>query len=152
MRTRSLTMKILTLDSPHSMISRLIYWLLGLPPAINFLELKPFDNTPPKVEVHEKNIPASIISLMIAVMIVLFMTQTSVLQDASATTQASTASLADFMSEDPFFEMLIRAIGFAVNLIAFWVIPLSAFLIAATRSVLEAFPDLKNHSRLDPEE
>lgn len=134
------------------MIPRLIYWLLGLPPAIDFSSLKPFTNELPKVVIHKRNISASLISLMIAVMIVLLVTQTRVFQNASTATQASIDGLADFMSEEPFFEVMIRAIGFAVNLIAFWVIPLSAFFIAATRSAFEAFPSLKNHRRLDAPE
>ncbi len=137
------------------MINRLLcllYWLLGLPPAINFSGLKPFDNTLPKVVIHERNILASVISLMIAVMIVLFVTQTSVLQDASAATQASVNSLADFMSEAPLISIPIRLIGFALNLIALWLTPLALCLIATMRSVLEMFPNLKNHRRLDATE
>lgn len=82
---------------------------------------------------------------MIATSIALFVTQTRVLQDASTTTQASVDSFAEFMSGEPLFEIFIRVVGFALILIFLWVIPLSLFLIAAVRSVLEAFPVLKNH-------
>lgn len=127
------------------MIPRLIYWLLGLPPAIDFSSLKPFTNELPKVVIHKRNISASLISLMIAVMIVLLVTQTRVFQNASTATQASVDSFAEFMSGEPLFEIFIRVVGFALILIFLWVIPLSLFLIAAVRSVLEVRPSLKNH-------
>lgn len=131
------------------MITRLLYWSLGLPPAINFSGMKPFDNTPPKVVIHKRSIPAAVISLMIAVAIFLLVTQYRILQNTSSAADALVNSFAEFMSEDPLLEITIRWVGFALIVIFLWLIPLAIFLIAAVRSVLETFPSLKNHRDLD---
>lgn len=140
------TSTLLTIPMTH-----FLCWLLGLPPSIDFSKVKHFDSTPPKVVIHKRNIPASFISLSIAVMIFLFVTQTRVLQDAYAATDMWFDSIAQFMNESRVAELTIRTFGFIFSFGVFWFIPLASCLIALIRCVLEMWPQLKNHREFSVE-
>lgn len=130
------------------MIARLIYFLLGVPPMPDHSKVSAFSDNPPEVIIHERNIFVSLLCLLIATGIVLFVTQTTILQDAHAATDIWFDNAADFMSESQLFEWIIRTVGFLLSLGMFWIVPMSLFLIAVTRSVFEMFPSLKNPQKL----
>ncbi len=129
-------------------MNRLINLLLGLPPAIDYSREKTLSTEPPKSIVHERNIPAAFIYLILAAGIVLYMTihekDHQTLQSASVGCTAWFNTLAEFVSEAKILAACIRVVGFIIGFGLFWALPAFILIVALIRSFLEAFPRFKN--------
>ena len=122
--------------NPHLMIARLIYFCFEFLQCPITLKVSAFSDNPRSDHPRTKHL-VSLCALLIATGIVLFVTQTTILQDdAHAATDIWFDNAADFMSESQLFEWIIRNGWFPVESGNVLIVPMSLFLIAVTRSVL----------------
>ncbi len=132
----------------------IINFVLNLPTAINYEKEPRLSTEPPKMEVHQRNLPLTFVCLLAASAIGLFMInherQHRTLQLASRSTDAWFSDLSKFIYEsnttwfDPLIAFFVKVFGWALSFGVFWALPASVFLVLVLRAGLEAVPGVKN--------